>query len=65
MPRDDDNEPESEADRRRFNLFLLAFFVVIVGIGVWLVNAMIDARKADECIALGRRNCAPIELPAR
>jgi hypothetical protein len=26
---------------------------------------MIAARKADECIAAGRRNCSPIETPQR
>ena len=58
--------PEQEArDRRAANVFLLAAGVVLVGIGVWLANAMIDARRADECMSSGRRNCAPIETPAR
>ena len=61
----DDDEIETESERRRFNLMLAAFFIVLVGIGVWLVNAMIDARNADECLTQGRRNCAPIEAPAR
>jgi len=26
---------------------------------------MLDARKADECMSSGRRNCNPIETPAR
>ena len=43
---------------------LLVFFVVIVGIGVWLVSALIDARHADECITQGLRNCSPIENAA-
>jgi hypothetical protein len=30
-----------------------------------LADAMIAARKADECISAGRRNCAPIDVPAR
>ena len=38
-------------------------FVVLVGGGIWLANAMVDARKADECISSGRRNCIPIEVP--
>jgi hypothetical protein len=58
-------EKESDDQRRRANLVLLVFFVVIVGIGVWLVNAMIDARHADECITQGLRNCNPIETPPR
>jgi len=58
-------EKESDKERRRTNLVLLVFFVVIVGIGVWLVNAMIDARRADECMTQGLRNCNPIEAPQR
>ena len=26
-------------------------------------NAMIDARRADDCMSSGRRNCNPIEAP--
>ena len=47
-------EKESDEERRRTNLVLLVFVVVIVGIGVWLVNALIDARNADECLTAGR-----------
>jgi hypothetical protein len=47
------------------NIVLLLIFVALVGIGVWLSNALIDARRADECIAQGRRNCTPIEAPPR
>ena len=58
--------PEQDArDRRAANIFLLVAAVVMVGIGVWLANALIDARRADECIAAGRRNCNPIDVPAR
>ena len=56
--------PEEEArDRRAANIFLLVAGVLLVGIGVWLANAMIDARRADECMSSGRRNCSPIEVP--
>lgn len=58
--------PEQEArDRRAANIFLLVAAAVLVGVGVWLANAMIDARRADECMAAGRRNCVPINAPAR
>ena len=58
--------PEDEArDRRTANIFLLTAGVVLVVIGVWLGNALVAARKADECISSGRRNCNPIEVPAR
>jgi len=69
MP-DDDLEkpqtPEEEArDRRAANIFLVTVALVIVGIGIWLGNALVAARKADECMSSGRRNCNPIEVPAR
>ena len=69
MP-DDDLEkpqtPEEEArDRRAANIFLLTAAVVIIGIGIWLGNALVAARKADECMSSGRRNCNPIEVPRR
>jgi hypothetical protein len=58
--------PEQEArDRRAANIFLLVAALVLVGIGVWLASAMIDARRADDCLSSGRRNCKPIELPQR
>jgi hypothetical protein len=56
---------EEEGDRTRANIVLLVGFVVLVGGGIWLANAMLDARKADECMSSGRRNCTPIEAPAR
>ena len=60
-----DEEAETEADRRTANIALLVGFVVLVGGGIWLASALIDARKADECMSSGRRNCNPIEVPAR
>jgi hypothetical protein len=58
--------PEEEArDRRATNIFLAVAGVVIIGIGIWLGNALVAARKADECMATGRRNCNPIDVPAR
>ena len=69
MPPDDPEKPltpEQEArDRRAANIFLLVAALILVGIGVWLANAMIDARRADECMSSGRRNCSPIEVPSR
>ena len=59
------NEIESESDRRLANIVLLLFFVALVGGGVWLTNAMLEQRTLDDCLAQGRRNCAPIEAPAR
>ena len=69
MPDDELEKPqtpgEAARDRRTANIFLVTAAVVIVGIGIWLGNALVAARKADECMSSGRRNCNPIEVPAR
>ena len=59
-------DPESEARARRAaNIFLLVAAAVLIGVGLWLADAMIAAKKADDCMSSGRRNCAPIDVPAR
>ena len=63
-PQTEDDQDE-EGDRRLANIVLAVAFVLLVGGGIWLANAMIDARKADECMSSGRRNCNPIEVPSR
>ena len=61
----DPDEPETESERRTTNIVLLVAGILIVGGGIWLVNAMVDARKSEECFESGRRNCNPISVPAR
>lgn len=61
----DPDEPETESERRTTNIVLLVAGILIVGGGIWLVNALVDARKSEECFESGRRNCAPISAPAR
>jgi len=56
-------EKESDAERRSGNLVLLVFFVVIVGIGLWLVNALFETRQIDDCIAQRASNCSAIDVP--
>jgi hypothetical protein len=70
MPAEPQPEPppspeDEERDRRVANIFLLVAGGIMVAIGIWLANAMVDARRADECMASGRRNCNPIEVPPR
>jgi len=55
---------DDERDRRTANIVLLVGAVLFIGAGWWLVDAMLAARKADECIAAGRRNCTPVEVTA-
>ena len=55
------DDVESEGDRRLANVVLLFLLVVLVGGGIWLANALLDQRALDDCLAQGRRNCAPID----
>jgi hypothetical protein len=58
-------EPPEEGNRTIENAVMLAFFVVLVAAGVWLLGTMADVRKVQDCAAQGRRNCGAIEAPAR
>jgi hypothetical protein len=58
-------QPAEEGSRTAANLVLFSAFIVIVAVGAWLIFALDGARKADNCLAQGRRNCAPIQVPAR
>jgi hypothetical protein len=68
---DEQKDDRAEAHRAEYrertitNIVLLLIFAALVGIGVWLSNGMLDARRADDCISQGRRNCSPIEVPPR
>jgi hypothetical protein len=64
-PHQPPDDEEDERDRRTANIFLLAAAILVVGGGIWLVNAIVDARKSEECFESGRRNCNPIDVPDR
>jgi hypothetical protein len=56
--------PEPPDDKRNVKIAVMAgVIVVLVVSGTWLLNAMIDIRKAEDCTAERRRNCAGIEIP--
>jgi hypothetical protein len=56
---------EEERERLVTNVVLFVIFLGLVGAGIWIADGMLDARRADECISAGRRNCLPIEVPPR
>ena len=58
-------DPPEEGSRTIENAVMAGFFVVLVAAGVWLLGTMADVRKAQDCAAQGRRNCATIEVPER
>ena len=65
QPRQTPEPEESESDRRLGNIIIAVGLVLLLGIGWWLADAMYLARKADDCLSSGRRNCTPIDTPVR
>ena len=59
------NDPDDEDDRKLANAVLVIGFIALVAAGIWLANAMVDARNADNCLSSGRRHCIPLDVPAR
>jgi hypothetical protein len=57
--------PEDQSNRNVENAVMLGFFALLAAAGVWLLGAMADIRKVQDCAAQGRRNCATIEVPER
>jgi len=58
-------EPPEEGSRTIENAVMAGFFIVLVAAGIWLLGTMADVRRAQDCAAQGRRNCATIEVPER
>jgi hypothetical protein len=58
-------DPPEEGSRTVENAVMASFFVMLVAAGVWLLGTMADVRKAQDCAAQGRRNCATIDVPER
>jgi len=58
-------EDDDEHQRRRTNLLLLLVAIALVVAGVWIVNMLVDMRRIQDCVASGRRNCAPISVDGR
>lgn len=45
------------------NLLAFAVLSLIVYCGIWLANTMAQLRADQDCVLMGRTNCAPIKVP--
>ena len=59
-PRDRDPEPDS----RRPAVIGLILVLALVVVGYYLVNALRQNATLEDCLMSGRKNCAPIDVPA-
>jgi len=55
---------ETAGERRLVNLLIAGFILFVLGAALWLGDALLATRRIDDCIASGRRNCAPITAPS-
>lgn len=42
------------------NAAAIAFTALLTGVGVWLALALADLRNTQDCVLMGRRDCAHI-----
>ena len=53
-------EPDDFRHRMLANLAAFAFTVALTAIGIWLAVSIADLRKTQDCVLMGRRDCAQI-----
>jgi hypothetical protein len=73
----DTNRPPAASDLSRYerprdgddfrhrmlaNVAALAFTVALTAIGIWLAVSIADLRKTQDCVLMGRRDCARISV---
>ena len=56
-------EPDEFRHRMLANVAALAFTVALTAIGIWLAISIADLRKTQDCVLMGRRDCAQISTP--
>ena len=59
-PRDEDSDDFRH--RMLANVAALAFTVALTAIGIWLAVSIADLRKTQDCVLMGRRDCARISV---
>ncbi len=55
-------EPDDFRRRMLANVAALAFTVALIAIGIWLAVSIADLRKTQDCVLMGRRDCARISV---
>ena len=67
MQQDERTETGRVEDRERTvrNVVMLLIVAALVGIGVWVTNAMLDQGRIDQCLSENRHNCPPIAVQPR
>jgi hypothetical protein len=59
----DREEPGDFRHRMLANIAALAFTIALTAIGIWLAMSIADLRNTQDCVLMGRRDCARISTP--
>jgi hypothetical protein len=59
------DEPDDFRHRMLMNALGLAVTVVLIVAGIWMADVMAHMRKDQDCVLMGRSNCAHLDVPAR
>lgn len=59
----DRSEPDDFRQRMLANLAAVAFTVALMAVGIWLTVNIAGLRKTQDCVLMGRRDCAHISAP--
>jgi len=54
-----------EHDSRRGALIGLVVIALLVIAGYWLVNSLREEGQREDCMASGRTNCVPLDIPRK
>lgn len=57
------DEPDEFRHRMLANVAAFAFTVALTAVGIWLAMSIADMRKTQDCVLMGRRDCARISTP--
>ena len=57
------DEPDEFRRRMLANIAAFAFTIALLAIGIWLAMSISDMRKTQDCVSMGRRDCARITTP--
>lgn len=52
--------PDDYRQRMIANAAAIAFTALLTGVGIWLAVALADLRNKQDCVLMGRRDCAQI-----
>jgi hypothetical protein len=59
-----DDEHVDYRQRMLMNMIAVVIVTLLVGAGIWIADTIAAMERDQDCVLQGRKNCAPIEVPA-